>query len=402
MVNIIALNNYPIYPPITGGRLRIYYLLKYLSRYYPTKIYTIGNYLEKRGNRIIINSTIRKHKINDFEEFVFPEGLLNYLMKFILCWKLDIIDIDVLMSYRYPKTLANYLIDDLIKRDALILLEHPYLSTMLKKINMRTNIIYDAHNVEYLLKKQIATESNKIWLDRVYEVEKYACEISDAIFVTSNEDKEAFVELYGIPEDKLFVIPNGVDLDSLKVNIDKEFAKKIFGLEGMTIAIFIGSGHKPNVEAAEFIVHDLALKLDNIYFLIVGEVCKYVSKPFTKNVKLLGIVDNETKNLALKASDIALNPVITGSGTNVKMLEYMAMGLPIVSTPIGARGLEVENWRHLIITERKNFSNVIKCLLANEDLYKHISKNCVNVVREKYDWKIISKKALKVIRGLFE
>ena len=213
---------------------------------------------------------------------------------------MNIIDNDVFMSYKYPKTLANYLIDDLIKRDVLILLEYPYLSTMLKKISMHTNIIYDAHNVEYLLKKQIATKLNKIWLDRVYEVEKYACEISDAIFVTSNEDKEAFVELYGIPEDKLFVIPNGVDLDSLKVNIDKEFAKKIFGLEGMTIAIFIGSGHKPNTEAAEFIVHDLALKLDNIYFLIVGEVCKYISKPFTKNVKLLGIVDNETKNLALK------------------------------------------------------------------------------------------------------
>ena len=80
----------------------------------------------------------------------------------------------------------------------------------------------------------------------------------------------------------------------------------------------------------------------------------------------------------------------------------MAMGLPIVSTPIGARGLEVENWRHLIITERKNFSNVIEYLLSNEDLLKRISKNCINVVREKYDWKVISRKVLKVIRRLFK
>ena len=85
MVNIIALNNFPIYPPITGGQLRIYYLLKYLSRYYPTKIYTIGNYLEKDNKKITINKTIQRRKINNFEEFVFPDSLLNYLMKFILC-----------------------------------------------------------------------------------------------------------------------------------------------------------------------------------------------------------------------------------------------------------------------------------------------------------------------------
>ena len=402
MINIIALNNFPIYPPITGGQLRIYYLLKYLSRYYPTKIYTIGNYLEKDNKKITINKTIQRRKINNFEEFVFPDGLLNYLMKFILCWRLNIIDADIFMSYRYPKALANYLTNDLRTGEALVLLEHPYLSIILKKINMHTTIIYDAHNVEYLLKKQTAIMLNKIWLNKVYEVEKYACEISDAIFVTSNEDKEAFIELYGIPEDKLYIIPNGVDLDSLKINVDKEFAKKILGFEGKTIAIFIGSGHKPNVEAAEFIVHELAPKLDNIHFLIVGEVCKHINKPVPKNLKLLGIIDNETKNLVLKASDIALNPVTTGSGTSVKMIEYMAMGLPIVSTPIGARGLEVENWRHLIITERKNFSDVIRYLLSNEDLLKHISKNCISVVREKYNWKVISRRVLKVIRRLFK
>jgi len=409
MVNIIALNNFPIYPPITGGQLWIYYLLKYLARHYPTKIYTIGNYLEKKDTKITINKTILKRKINNFEEFVFSDGLLNYLMKFILCWRVNIIDADIFMSYRYPKVLANYLMKDVKMSEALVLLEHPYLSPILKeieinihKISIHTSIIYDAHNVEYLLKKQLATKLNKIWLNRVYEIEKYACEISDAIFVTSNEDKEAFVELYDISEDKLFVIPNGVELDSLKVGIDKEFAKKIFGLEGKTIAIFIGSGHKPNVEAAKFIVHDLAPKLDNLHFLIVGEVCNHINEPIPKNVKLLGIVDNETKNLALKASDIALNPVMKGSGTNVKMVEYMAMGLPIITTPIGARGLEVENWRHLIITERKNFSDVIRYLLSNEDLLKHISKNCISVVREKYNWKVISRRVLKVIRRLFK
>jgi len=116
---------------------------------------------------------------------------------------------------------------DLKMSEALVLLEHPYLSPILRKINIHTSIIYDAHNVEYLLKKQIATKLNKIWLNREYEIEKYACEISDAIFVTSNENKEAFIELYNISEDKLFVIPNGGKINSsLKVKIYKKFAKK--------------------------------------------------------------------------------------------------------------------------------------------------------------------------------
>jgi len=68
-------------------------------------------------------------------------------------------------------------------------------------------------------------------------------------------------------------------------------------------------------------VHDLAPKLNYLHFLIVGEVCKQINKPIPESLNLLGIVNNETKNLVLKASNIALNPVITGAGINIKMVK---------------------------------------------------------------------------------
>jgi glycosyltransferase involved in cell wall biosynthesis len=56
------------------------------------------------------------------------------------------------------------------------------------------------------------------------------------------------------------------------------------------------------------------------------------------NLRLLGVVGDTEKLLWLKVASVGLNPIISGAGTNLKLAEYAAAGLPIISTAFGARG----------------------------------------------------------------
>lgn len=401
---IIALNHFPVYPPITGGRARIYYLMKNLSEYYDVEILSLDNFIKKKQNKIIVNKVKTFKLSKNFYETTIPEHVLSYLLKLIFSWKLKVFDVDALVSL-VGKLNNKFkgILERKLDTNTTLFLEHPFLSVTLGKkyLGEIETTIYDAHNVEFLLKKQIIYKLKKLSVGVIYKVEKFACEISDIIFTTSEEDKQAFVNIYDIPEEKIIVIPNGVDCKSLEVSMSKESAKKYLRIDDRKITIlFVGSGHPPNIEAAFYIIKELAPRLKDKIFVFVGEVCDAIKSinNIPENVKLLGVVDSKTKNIALKASDIALNPVISGSGTNVKMLEYMAAGIPTITTPIGARGLDVENWKHLIIVERYRFFETLENISENPELCEHIGKNAKKLIKNKYDWGAISQKVLKSIK----
>lgn len=122
---------------------------------------------------------------------------------------------------------------------------------------------------------------------------------------------------------------------------------------------------------------------------------------FTKdNIDFIGDLDNDLKKDLLIISDLAINPMFHGSGTNLKMFEYMAAALPVVSTRLGARGIEADNTKHLLISEPDNFKNNIIQLLRDDQLYKNISANSRQLVENKYDWKIISNKFADVMQSV--
>ena len=80
------------------------------------------------------------------------------------------------------------------------------------------------------------------------------------------------------------------------------------------------------------------------------------------NVELMGTVSSEFKQAVLGVADVALNPVTTGSGTNIKMLDYFAAGVPVISTPFGARGLGIRSGEHYLAAEPDGFGDVLRQL----------------------------------------
>jgi glycosyltransferase involved in cell wall biosynthesis len=135
--------------------------------------------------------------------------------------------------------------------------------------------------------------------------------------------------------------------------------KQKLGMAGTPLALFMGSGHPPNVDAVQQLFA-VALQLPEVVFAVLGNAAyAFVRGAAPPNVWLLGQCSDIARQIVFQATDVALNPMRSGSGTNLKMLDYFAAGLPVITTPIGARGLPIENGRHALVCELADFPEAI-------------------------------------------
>ena len=99
--------------------------------------------------------------------------------------------------------------------------------------------------------------------------------------------------------------------------------------------------------------------------------------------------------------DLTVVPLKIGSGTRLKIFESMAYGKPIVSTTLGAEGIEAKDGENIFIADTpEEFVKKIVLLHRDRKLYERISTNGRKLVEEKYDWKKISEK-LKITYSRF-
>jgi glycosyltransferase involved in cell wall biosynthesis len=151
------------------------------------------------------------------------------------------------------------------------------------------------------------------------------------------------------------------------------------------IGLFIASWHQPNIEA----VRDLSViaeKTPNIVYFVVGSVGGYFAESkelLSSNIVLRGLVTDEEKDIYLQIADFAVNPMSTGSGTNIKMFDYMAAGLPIVTTEVGSRGISLPDG-FVVIASLSEFSDAISSVVATP---KNIQKRLY--IQQRYDWKAV-------------
>jgi glycosyltransferase involved in cell wall biosynthesis len=167
------------------------------------------------------------------------------------------------------------------------------------------------------------------------------------------------------------------------------------------LALFMGSGHWPNIEAVRRIF-EFAVELPSIAFVVMGSVC-YAFDPTLKpgNVLFLGEVDDVTRNLCLHACDVALNPMEHGSGTNIKMLDYFAAGLPVITSPSGARGLPLDDERYCLVRTIAEFPTVLQDSLGlGAEACARRAAAARRLVEERFDWHTIVQRVKPRLVGL--
>ncbi len=218
-------------------------------------------------------------------------------------------------------------------------------------------IVYSAHNVErdYAI-SELGTRERMV--QRLERLEQAAVSASDLVVTCTRADADRLECLYGSPR-AVEVIPNG-SFETLEVANHRErrsAARRSFELyETDTVLVFIGGSAPHNREAARFLENTLLPGLDVRATLLLGGNCAPEGPP-RAGVRRLGFVPDLGPLLA--AADIALSPVTHGSGQSVKIFDYLASGLPVVTTPFGIRGVRAPEAR-LRVTGREGFAEAIR------------------------------------------
>ena len=272
-------------------------------------------------------------------------------------------------------------------------------------------IIYDAHNVEsdivdcYLKDSKYQLFKKLFILIYIPLIERIAVKCADHIISASQEDKMRFIEKYGINETKVKVISSGVSMIDLTALKDKYETRNKLGIsKNRLVIVFHGLySHPPNREAICLIKNYIApevMKVDNnALFVIAGSGVPVFEKD---NLKSIGFAEDIYS--LLHAADLAIVPVLNGSGTRLKILDYMGTGLPIVSTKKGIEGITAKNGEEAIIVDNVNegFINAIKHLINNEEERRKIGANARKLAEEEYDWDKIGEKLDKLYRKILE
>jgi glycosyltransferase involved in cell wall biosynthesis len=108
-------------------------------------------------------------------------------------------------------------------------------------------------------------------------------------------------------------------------------------------------------------------------------------------MRLLGVLSEAEKIVVLNASDIALNPVTSGSGSNLKLLEYIAYSIPVITTPFGLRGYALKHKEHLLVADVEAFSAVLKKeALSNMPALQAMAQRALAFASSRYNWSEIA------------
>lgn len=192
-------------------------------------------------------------------------------------------------------------------------------------------------------------------------------------------------------------IPNGVDTDYYHYTPNLAEGKDL---------LFIGNfDHSPNVDAIKYFIRDVFPRIKSSVpearLLIVGPGPYHALEEVACEPHAVptGLVEDTRPYLERCAVFVA--PILAGSGTRLKVLEAMSAGTPIVSTTVGAEGLEAISGTHLLIADdAPAFADRVITLLQDPELRQRLRSNARDLTEAKYRWQILGERLELVYRQL--
>jgi glycosyltransferase involved in cell wall biosynthesis len=391
---LTAVNHYNVFPFNHGGSLGIRGLYKGLSEWFDINIVTfVTSKLFK--SEVYISNHVKVIAIR------LPEELAEKQQEIYREYKLiDAVPIVIRLYHKYPELIEK--VRAVAKESEVVLAEHVYTWNIIKAACPDKHLWYRANNVEYDYKSVTWEKSGyrKNLLQDVYDIENDCVHKCEKILTVSQLEKDRFIQLYNISEcdrDKFVNIRSGYDMGAENA-VFPEFRQQIDDQYEFS-GLFIASSTPNTIVAANSCIK-IAQECSNIKIILVGTVCKnYGDIELPKNVLLAGVVSDEEKEYYLKNCDFALNLMEFGAGINVKMFEYFAFGIPVISTVYGARGIDITDGVDCIITEKDSYVRDIK-LFCNKTMQEKndISKNALKLMRSKYDWRNLSREIARIIQ----
>jgi len=224
-----------------------------------------------------------------------------------------------------------------------------------------------------------------IELNRLREYEKNIRSVQNNL-VCSEKDKS--VLLNSIPDANIRVIHNGIDLTQI---VDSYVSDP-----GNKRIIFTGNlTYFPNIDAIEYFTNEIFPKilkeeLGATFYIVGQNPPSIIRKLISKNIFVTGFVKNILDEY-LKSS-VAVAPIRFGAGSQFKILEALAIGIPVVTTSITAEGINsVDNNEVLVANNPDDFAAAVITLFRDQKLRNVLSMNGKKMIREKYSMEVIGR-----------
>lgn len=356
--HLFMLTPYLPYPPVSGGRMRTYNLIKHLSADYDITLVSFGRPEERAFDISPLGEFADYHVVD-------RAGSPGTMQA-------------ALMSLTSPRaiTLTLYGTDEMKATCARLLAEKPADIIHVESFYMLQNIPEDVAApvflsepaIEYRAWQQHATVA-KPWYTRpgvfiearkMRQSEPMWWRKADAVGAMSEIDAAEIKRL--APSATVYLAPNGVDVDFFHTDPSVQ--------RGTHTAVYIGDyKYFPNSDAvtyfAEAILPRIVSKRPDFHLTLVGkDPSPEIQALAGDHVTVTGLVDDTRPYL--QSSAVFVCPLRSGSGTRFKLMEALACGCPVVSTSIGAEGLGAVDGEHMLLRDDPQaFADAVLDLLDN-------------------------------------
>ncbi len=360
--NIIVFDPFLPFFDRASGSLRLFHILKILKKmqFHVTFIARDGA-LEKQYKQVLENLGI--------ETFSWDTDALRFM-------GVDLKDLPSTVNYEILFKDRQY---DYAIIDFWTMAE--YYLPIIRKYSPKTKIIVDSIDIHFVRElreaelKKVEAFKKAALKNKTKELNVY--KQADRVWVVTERDKHAIKNsINKVPID---IVPNIHEKITVKKNYDET-----------SDLLFVGNfNHTPNRDAVEFlcknIMPEIRKKLPEIKLYIVGNnPTKEVQKFAGENVIVTGYVEDLKPHL--KEARISVNPLRYGAGMKGKIGEALSWGLPVVTTSIGAEGMEIKNNEHaLVADEAKDFAEKVVDLYQNKDLWENLSRGGKKLVSDKWN-----------------
>lgn len=397
-MKILMVTPYVPYPPSSGGQIRTFNLLKYLSR----------------NHEITLVALYKSDEEKKYESY-----LKKYCKKIYLCrrpfspWNFanifkTIFSLLPFLVIRNYSSEANTIINKLLIKEKfdVIHAETFYVMPHIPLTDVPTVLV--EQTIEYKVYKHFVNSLPfylrlLIYFDidimKLKYWERFYWKKANIVVVVSASDEKIIRK----EENKIktSIIPNCVGDEMIAEKLEKKDLKK-------PVVFFQGNFFwLQNVEAANFIINKIYPQLikesPNIQIIISGQNAQKLGEVKKNNIKIVNIAPDNidlVKKLFRQAS-LFIAPIFGPGGTRLKILAAMGSGIPVISSVTGIEGLEVTNGRDVFIANNPDeFVKNIKKILADSGLYEKIRVNAYNLVKEKYQWSQTAKELEFVYKNL--
>jgi glycosyltransferase involved in cell wall biosynthesis len=379
------------YPPNDGGSIAIYNLQRsLLAQDVSLKVIafnTIKHYVEPDSlpeeyvNSVSLESVYLDNRVKPFAALLnlFTRDSYN-IVRFIRR------DFDDLLKETLRKEVF-----DIIQIESLFMV--PYLETIQR--NSGAKVVLRAHNIEHLIWERMAVQETKpvrkwylnLLAKRLRQYEVWALNRVDAVAAMTAEDELAIRELGGIRP--VHIAPIGINVNEYS-SVNDYSQPVVFHIGAMDWL--------PNREGIEWLLEMVWPKLKVLcpeaklrlagrdmpkrFFRYADERCSI--EEFVPDAQLW-----------MNQGNIMAVPLFSGSGMRVKILEGMATGKPVVTTPVGIEGIPARHGVEVMVADDPGtFAGMICELIRDPEKAKTIGEAGKKMVSEKFDNAVIAKKLI--------